>query len=250
MSTTNYSRDQKKQIKQELDALLKSSTNPLLADDDDLIADDHFAEIAAAPPINFAEMNEKFAAQARKITESMLKFYVDLGYIDKYEYIQEKKALDNSSIENILFQLKTIRMAIERIAEEINQGNLTPKLLEVFGQLQDKLSTVIKMQANYMMFLEDTYKKVKQEADAKLLPGQELAALPGKTNAEYFITAGTKNLIKELDDPKNIIEPVEVHSTNLTNPNSKNELMVERGLSNLIITEEPDDLLDSLNEMI
>ena len=84
--------------------------------------------------------------QAKDITGSMLKFYVDLGVIDKHEYLKEKQSLDNSNIQNIFFQLKTIRMAIEKIAEEINQGNTHPRLFEVFGQLQDKLTTVIKTQ--------------------------------------------------------------------------------------------------------
>ena len=40
-------------------------------------------------------------------------------------------------------------MAIEKITEEINQGNTHPRLFEVFGQLQDKLTMVVKTQANY-----------------------------------------------------------------------------------------------------
>ena len=49
----------------------------------------------------------------------MLKFYVDLGVLDKHDYLRQKQNLDNTNIQNIFFQLKTIRMAIEKITEEI-----------------------------------------------------------------------------------------------------------------------------------
>lgn len=246
-----FTKEKKAQIKNELESLLSTYTAGPNGESDDDNIDEQLAEIAAAPPLDFVEMNYEFEKQAKNITESMLKFYVDLGVIEKHEYIKQKQILDNSSIGNIFFQLKTIRMAIEKIAEEINQGNTHPRLFEVFGQLQDKLTSVVKTQANYMLFLEDTYKKMNQDIENRDGSGEKQNKSLPAGSSEYYITAGTKNLIKE-------IEAVEVNDENsgadtrhLTHPGKKTDVMIERGLSNVIIEEEEaDDLSDDVNSLI
>lgn len=247
-----FSKEKKAQIKSELEDLLSSySGNPNAPHED--IVDEQLHEIQQAPPIDFAELNSKFEAQAKSITDSLFKFYVDLGVIDRHEYFKHKQALDNANISNIFFQLNTIKMAIEKIAEEINQGNTHPRLFEVFGQLQDKLSAVVKTQANYLLFLEDTYKKAKQEVDLKEGGGQtqgQLGTGQARTG-EYFVTAGTKNLVKAID-----VEPLELEETevrHLTHPAKKTQVMQERGLDNLITAEndEEDDVVaDDINDLI
>lgn len=242
-----FTKEKKAQIKGELEDLLRGYSGGPNQEDDNI--DEQLSEIAAAPPLDFAEMNADFEKQAKNITNSMLKFYVDLGVLEQHDYVRQKQILDNSSIGNILFQLKTIRMAIEKIAEEINQGNTHPRLFEVFGQLQDKLTSVVKTQANYMLFLEDTYRKVKQDIEQQAEGGEGKfnKALPTGSN-EYYITAGTKNLIKEIDT----IEVEEAEDTrHLTHPSKKVEVMLERGLSDVIISEEePDDFSDDVNSLI
>ena len=187
-----FNKEKKAQIKSELEDLLRGYSAGPTGDDD--IVDEQLGEIAAAPPLDFVEMNAQFEKQAKDITGSMLKFYVDLGVLDKHDYLKQKQQLDNTNIQNIFFQLKTIRMAIEKIAEEINQGNAHPRLFEVFGQLQDKLTTVIKTQANYILFLEDTYKKMHGEIEQRSTGGGSVTPLLASAN-DYYITAGTKNLI-------------------------------------------------------
>jgi hypothetical protein len=240
-----FNKEKKAQIKSELEDLLKGYSGGPNGEED--IVDDQLSEIAAAPPLDFAEMNAGFEKQAKDITNSMLKFYVDLGVIDKHEYLKQKQVLDNTSIQNIFFQLKTLRMAIEKIAEEINQGNTHPRLFEVFGQLQDKFTAVIKTQANYILFLEDTYKKVNAEVEQKSTGSSSVTPLLGAAD-EYYITAGTKNLIKEITIDE-VEEPND--SRHLTHPEKKADVMHERGLSQVIKPEEdPEDFSDDVNSLI
>jgi hypothetical protein len=240
-----FDKQKKAQIKSELEDLLRGySTGPNGEDD---IVDEQLGEIAAAPPLDFIEMNSQFEKQAKDITGSMLKFYVDLGVLDKHDYLRQKQNLDNTNIQNIFFQLKTIRMAIEKIAEEINQGNAHPRLFEVFGQLQDKLTTVIKTQANYILFLEDTYKKMHSDIEQKSAGSGSVTPLLTSTS-DYYITAGTKNLIKELTAEE--VEDEE-DSRHLTHPGRKTEVMNERGLTNTIKPENsPEDFSDDVNSLI
>lgn len=248
MATQVFSKEKKAHIKGELESLLNSYSGGPNQEDNNI--DEQLAEIAAAPPLDFVEMNSVFEKQAKSITDSLLSFYVELGVLEKHEYIKQKQMLDNSSIQNIFFQLKTIRMAIEKITEEINQGNTHPRLFEVFGQLQDKLTSVVKTQANYMLFLEDTYRKVNQDISQKDAgaTGTQTRALP-QSSSDYYITAGTKNLIKEIDALE--IEEDTSDSRHLTHPGKKAEVMLERGVSNVIIAEDSDiDYMDDVNSLI
>jgi hypothetical protein len=144
-------------------------------------------------------------------------------------------------------------MAIEKIAEEINQGNAHPRLFEVFGQLQDKLSAVVKTQANYLLFLEDTYRKAKQEVESKEGTSNQgqIGSGSNAKSGEYFVTAGTKNLVKAID-----VEPLELEESevrHLTHPAKKIQVMQERGLDDLINAEsddEEDTLADDINDLI
>lgn len=249
-----FSKEKKAQIKSELEDLLSSYSGGPNGENNDIV-DEQLHEIQQAPPIDFVEMNARFEQQAKDITDSLFQFYVDLGVIDRHEYFRHKQALDNANISNIFFQLNTIKMAIEKIAEQINQGNAHPRLFEVFGQLQDKLSGVVKTQANYLLFLEDTYKKAKQEVEAKEgSTGAGQGQLPTSTKAqsgEYFVTAGTKNLVKAID-----VEPLELEESevrHLTHPAKKIQVMQERGLDDLIQAEseeEEDTLADDINDLI
>jgi hypothetical protein len=249
-----FSKEKKAQIKSELEDLLSSYAGNPNSDHDDIV-DDQLSEINSAPPIDFVEMNKKFEEKAKAITTSLFDFYVDLGVIDRHEYFKHKQALDNANISNIFFQLNTIKMAIEKIAEEINQGNAHPRLFEVFGQLQDKLSAVVKTQANYLLFLEDTYRKAKQEVETKegsSTQGQgQLGTSTTAKSGEYFVTAGTKNLVKAID-----VEPLELEESevrHLTHPAKKIQVMQERGLDDLINAESEEDedtLADDINDLI
>lgn len=239
-----FNKEKKQQIRGELEDLLRGySGNPNIEED---IVDEQMGEIAAAPPIDFDEMNKRFEKQAKDITGSMLKFYVDLGVIDNVEYVKQKQILDNTSISNIFFQLKTLRMAIEKIAEEINQGNTHPRLFEVFGQLQDKLTTVVKTQANYMLFLEDTYKKINQDVTQKGTNGASVTPLM-PTEKQFYITAGTKNIMKEITAEE--VDNPEVDDSR-TNPTKKTELIQKFGISQDIIEDKIDDLSEDVNSLV
>ena len=233
------SKEKKTQIKNELESFLSAYSGDTSESD---IVDDRFNELEQNPPIDFDEMSSGFKAKALEITDSLFKFYVDLGLITQHDYLKQKKDLDNMNIETMFFQHKTIKMAIERIMEEINQGAAHPRLFEVMSQLQDRLTTVTKTQANYMLFLEDTYKKMRSEVESR---GDQLGLPASSVNSiqagDYYVTAGTKNIMKEIQGESLNKE----FDNRLTNPNEKTSLMTERGLDHLIEKNEDDEDLNS-----
>lgn len=246
-------KETKKQIKGELESLLSQfgSNDDTIGDD---IVNDQFREIIQAPPIDFEEMNAKFNEKAKTITDSIFDYYVSIGILESHDYLRIKKELDDGNIQTIFFQIKTLKFAIEKLMQSINVGTAGAREFEVLGQLQDKLSNTLKIQANYILFLEDSYKKVKSEVEDKGLDtGENVQKIENKKNKdEYIISAGTKNVMKELSgEPRDIKFEIGTSNLNLTDPRQKGTLMEEVGLSHLKVVEtDEDDYSDAVAEMI
>jgi hypothetical protein len=110
--------------------------------------------------------------------------------------------------------------------EEITAGNTHPRLIETMGSLQDKMANITKMQANYILFLEDTYKKLNNDAPAN--PDNEIVDSDPE-EGQFFITVGTKNVIKKLPamEKPDLANRV---AGDLLNPANKTELMRENNV--------------------
>ena len=125
-----------------------------------------------------------------------------------------------------------------KIMEEIASGNTHPRLLEVMGQLQYKMANITKMQANYILFLEDTYKKLNNEAPANPDSAQiESSTIEGK----YFISVGTKNVIQSLPESSESDDSEEV---NLIDPNNKLNLLKNSDITEANNSHPGEDFID------
>ena len=224
------SKESKKALKDEIENLLNSVDHDEF---NDSIVDNQLKEdTKPESPYDFTVMQEEFTKKSKDITDSMLKHYVDLGIIENNEYLKHKKELDTIHLSNIFFQMKTLKITIAQVMEEITSGNRHPRLIEVMGQLQEKLKSITQMQANYMLFLEDTYKKVNSERPLNSIGTKIEGGI--KREGEFFVTVGTKNVINNLPETPRTIKG---DGSDLINPNNKTELM----RANNIEFEEEDD---------
>lgn len=210
---------------------------------------DEIARPAKTYDFDLEALDAQFKAKASLLLNSMLDFYVDAGVIDRVEYSKNKLDLDKSNLANMLWQLKTVKITITVLMDEILSGNTEPKTIAALGDMQGRFSEIMRMQANYVMFLEDTYKKMKYDtADicdvAEDKKKNELASARKEAeDNEYFLTANPKELIRQITEVSPLTE--EEHAgmlssgedcvrsgigTKNTDPKLKEELMAERGV--------------------
>lgn len=223
------SKENRRHLKDEIQSLLETiKTEP----QNNLVIDEEVSnEIKRESPYDFDQMSSQFTKKARDITDSLYKNFVDVGIFEKNDYHKYKKELDTINISNLFFQLKTLKITIMKIMEEITSGNMNSRLIEVMGQLQDKFSAITKMQANYIMFLEDTYKKLNAAPSVNPLSA-ELSSSP--TEGQFFVTVGTKNVIKNLPTSNGVgshHRKGDAENTGrLVDPSAKSELMREQNI--------------------
>jgi hypothetical protein len=105
---------------------------------------------------------------------------------------------------------------------------------------------VVKTQANYILFLEDTYKKMNQDINQKSTQPSSVTPLLN-SGTEYYITAGTKNIMKEITAEE---VDQEDDSRHLTHPGKRVEVMHEQGISPTEVEVDEVDLADEVNSLI
>jgi len=115
--------------------------------------------------MDFYSVKDEIEGESKKLLKSVIDFYLDAKIIKKNDYLKYKKAVDEMTLSNIIFSLKTTQHAIIKLMEEIDMGNIHPRIFEVLAQLQNQMMVVVKHQAAYMITLEEGYKKIKDDHD-------------------------------------------------------------------------------------
>lgn len=241
MGQPGMSRENRKHLKDEIQELLGSIGHD---DQNNFVVDTALSnETKRESPYDFEEMSAQFTKKAREITDSLFKNFVDIGVFEDNDYAKHKKELDTINVSNLFFQLKTLKITIIKVMEEITSGNTQPRLLEVMGQLQDKMAAITKMQANYIIFLEDSYQKLNREKPVND-DSQKVDSSPAE--GQFFITIGTKNMTKNLPSSEHTQSKEKVAGS-LIDPSKKIELMKEKNIT--LDIEDSEDFID-LTEII
>jgi len=111
------------------------------------------------------------ATDAKLLLDKMVDFYLDADLIGEDDHIEYKKKMDAMNLSSMLLQLKTSQHTIIKIMEEIDLGNMQPRLIEVLVQLQSQIMQMPKDYQNYLEKMEDSYKRMKNDYGQKKLRG-------------------------------------------------------------------------------
>ena len=92
---------------------------------------------------------EQSRTKAKNVMESLLKVYLSDNFISKSEYVQAKVNLDAMTLGNIINQMEISQKAINVLMENIELGDVNPKLFEVLGKLQGTFNSTTRIGASY-----------------------------------------------------------------------------------------------------
>jgi hypothetical protein len=176
--------------------------DPVRRSIDDLLNDDSLStsQNSGLPSFNDHEPMDYDVAKvtatdnAKRLMNSLLKFYLSSDLIKQNEYIQLKAKIDTMTLANLINQMQIAEHAITTLMRTIDSGEFTPRMFEVLGGLQKTMLDIMKHQTLHMMAAEENMKKLKRDidiyTDSKAIDVTEVKA--GSVNR------GTRNLMKDI----------------------------------------------------
>ena len=150
--------------------LIRDSISDLLMETDiDLSSDisDNTLTFQKAQTINYYDGGAlaKAKCKAEKVMNTLLKLYMSDGFISKSEYVQAKVNLDSMTLGKIMNQMEVSEAAIQVLMDNIQMGDVNPKLFDALGNLQRTFIDLVKTQTAYIENAEIEYKKIAQEKE-------------------------------------------------------------------------------------
>jgi hypothetical protein len=177
--------------------------DPIRRSIDDLLNDDDVSRPSSGlpafnehEPMDYVEERSKSTNSAKKLMNSLLKFYLSEELIQKNEYIQLKAKVDVMTMSQLIYQMKTAEHAITILMRSIDAGEVSPRMFEVLGGLQKTLLDIMKHQTLHMMAAEENLKKLKRDID--IYRDAESIDVTPKNQGVGNVKRGTRNLMKEI----------------------------------------------------
>ncbi len=141
--------------------------------------------------------NHKAKNKAKKVMDSLLKFYLSEEIIEEQEYIKAKSELDKSALSALIKQMENSERAITILMRQIDEeGDVSPRMFEVLSDLQRTMLDIIKSQTMYMVAVEENVKKVARDLDIYQGGGSNKKIESGGG----VKSRGTKDLMRALQD--------------------------------------------------
>lgn len=151
--------------------IIRDSIADLLADNDVNLIDDIDSQTLTfnkvPSTVSKYEMItlEQSRSKAKGVMEALLKVYLSDNFISKSEYAQAKVNLDAMTLGNIMNQMEISQRAINILMDNIEIGDINPKLFDALGKLQGTFIDLVRTQTTYIMNASDEYEKLALDKD-------------------------------------------------------------------------------------
>lgn len=177
--------------------------DPIRRSIDDLLSDDNLPAPTSSglpsfndhEPMDYVGAKTSSTNDAKRLMNSLLKFYLSNELIEKNEYVQLKAKVDVMTLSNLINQMQIAEHAITTLMRTIDSGEFTPRMFEVLGGLQKTMLDIMKHQTLHMMAAEENMKKLKRDIDIYANTGA-IEIKDVKTSGT--VNRGTRNLMKDI----------------------------------------------------
>lgn len=177
--------------------------DPIRRSIDDLLSDDNLPastssglpSFNAHEPMDYVGAKTSSTNDAKRLMNSLLKFYLSSELIEKNEYVQLKAKIDVMTLSNLINQMQIAEHAITTLMRTIDSGEFTPRMFEVLGGLQKTMLDIMKHQTLHMMAAEENMKRLKRDIDIYANTG---AIEIKEVKSSGTVNRGTRNLMKDI----------------------------------------------------
>lgn len=192
-----------KQEKDALSALLSATVQNTQITNNIENSNDIIDKVEADPLLKFDKDDElkKIRKKCRNTIKEIAKAVLPEEII-KTTAIQDKIENDAMSMVGLHWQMRLAEIMQDGITDSISKGNMSPRMIEVFTNLTDKISqlskqllaTEVQMRKNYLDFKTDMFEKMQEDLSRAKITNNQLAQEAGQGK----IFRGTKDAITDI----------------------------------------------------
>jgi hypothetical protein len=185
---------------EELKGAFRENFDELMSIPDEITSDESIDDLVEASPeksypTRYQNIKGIAERKAKKTIDSLLKFYLSENIIEQHDYIKAKAEIDKASLSTLIYQMQTTEKAITTLLDNIDNGDMTPRMFEVLGNLQKTLLDIVKSQTMYLMASEESLKKISRDIEI-YNPGT--TSVTPSSGSSGIKSRGTKDLMKAL----------------------------------------------------
>lgn len=183
---------------------LKDQINDLITND---LGGENLPSVQIKPvdPFDNVKVTADAKAKAQKLVLSCLKLYFDEKIIEKNEFMQAKSAVTTSNIMTLFKQIKVAEFFIDKIVNDVDNGNLNPRIFEVATGIQSNIIDMLKNTQLHVISMQEEYRRLQGE-----MPKSEFANntinIKNTDGSETKIYTNAKALLRDMDDEEDNIE--------------------------------------------
>lgn len=188
----------KKEVNQEQKDIVRDSITDLFEENgidvnDDIDSDTLVFKKTPSTLTNYeTDVLTKCKDRASRVMNSLLKVYLSEGFISKSEFVQAKVNIDSMTLGKIMNQMEVSERAINVLMENIELGDVNPKLFTALGDLQRTFIDLVKTQTNYIMNTQNEYEKMALDKSVEVEPVESTAS----EISSGFKTSSQKDLMR------------------------------------------------------
>lgn len=199
MSDKKTIREQADDIRRDLDELIGADTSAEISDV--IETDPQLPARRQEEYVSFAQLKDNSTKKAKKTISALMKFYLDEDIIEKDEYIQAKKKMDEMTMSSLVYQLQAGERALTTLLNTIEDGEVAPRMFEVLATLQKSMLDIIKSQTMYLMATEESTKRIARDIEIykKRDDIREIESSGGEITSGNT-QRGTKDLMRMIRD--------------------------------------------------
>ena len=147
---------------------------------------------------SYTELKTSSSKKAKKTISSLMRFYLDADIIERDEYIQAKKKIDEMTMSSLIYQLQAGERALTTLLEAIEDGDIAPRMFEVLATLQKSMLDIIKSQTMYLMAAEEGTKRIARDIELyrKREDTREISEASRGQQTSDTTQRGTKDLMR------------------------------------------------------
>jgi hypothetical protein len=192
-------REQADDIRRDLDELIGADTSTEISDV--IETDPQLPARRQEEYVSFAQLKDNSTKKAKKTISALMKFYLDEDIIEKDEYIQAKKKMDEMTMSSLVYQLQAGERALTTLLNTIEDGEVAPRMFEVLATLQKSMLDIIKSQTMYLMATEESTKRIARDIEIykKRDDIREIESSGGEITSGNT-QRGTKDLMRMIRD--------------------------------------------------